>query len=127
MAIAKLYLFLIGLEESLSVFLVDSSEVSGVSVGDLYPTTAYSGLQFADLELDCKGEEEETLICHIIYNIYISSYIFQFPNTVSWVVWEMDSKYYNFFKTRQSSLQLLDSSPISSKKKIKIITKEKGK
>ena len=69
MAIAKLYLFLIGLEESLSVFLVDSSEVSGVNVGDLYPTTAYSGLQFADLELDCKGEEEETLICHMSYNI----------------------------------------------------------
>ena len=123
MAIAKLYLFLIGLEESLSVFLVDSSEVSGVNVGDLYPTTAYSGLQFADLELDCKGEEEEiifisyhNIICYI-FHIYVICCIFQFLNTVSWVVWEMDSKYYNFFKTRQSSLQLLDSSPISSKRK----------
>lgn len=43
-------------ESSLSAFLVDSSEVSGVHVRERYDVTALSGLNFADVDFDCKGE-----------------------------------------------------------------------
>ena len=44
-------------EDSLSAFLVDLSD-GGVTVGQPYPLTGYSGLQFSDVSFNCRGSNE---------------------------------------------------------------------
>ena len=55
-------------EVGLTVFLVDSSK-GGVSVGNKYDATAYSGLHFADVEFNCKGDT--TWSSHGIIKIFL--------------------------------------------------------
>lgn len=68
-------------EVGLTVFLVDSSK-GGVSVGTKYDATAYSGLHFADVEFNCKGDTTYMIITWhyknflVLSNTFFSSKIF---------------------------------------------------